>query len=94
MDLRSHGRAALLVLAVAAGALSTSGCGADAICGSDSYPVIQVGGPGSACQVEGSDPRPGYARYPAGKEPRHVDDPWDVFWRSHTVNRAGDIVGL
>ena len=94
VNLRTHGRHALLVLAVAAGLLSAGGCGADAICGSDSYPVLQVGGSGSACQAKGSDPGPGYARYPAGKEPRHVDDSWDVFWRSHTLDKAGDIVDL
>lgn len=94
MDLRLRGRVALVVLALAAGALSAGGCGADAICGSDSYPVIQVGGSGSACQTKGRDPQPGYARYPAGKEPRHVDDAWHVFWRTHTVNQAGEVVDL
>ena len=91
MDLRLRGLAAL---AVAAGTLSAAGCGADAICGSDSYPVIQVGGSGSACQVKGREPQPGYTRFPAGKEPRRVGDTWDVYWQTHTVNRAGEIVEL
>lgn len=95
MGLRTYRRrAAAATLAVATTALFAAGCGSDAVCGSGDYPVIQVGGPGSACQREGVDPSPGYARYPAGKEPRHVDDEWDVFWRTHTVNRSGDIVEL
>lgn len=94
MDLRLRGRVVLVVLSLAAGALAASGCGADAICGNDSYPVIQVGGTGSACQTKGRDPQPGYARYPAGKEPKRVGDAWDVFWQTRTVNQAGEVIDL
>jgi hypothetical protein len=92
MSLRTYRRIAAMTLAVIATTLLAAGCGSDAICGSDDYPVIQINGPGSACQSKGTDPSPGFARYPSGKEPKHVDDEWDVFWRNHTVNQAGDIV--
>jgi hypothetical protein len=38
--------------------LLTAGCGADATCTSHEYPVLQVNGPGSACQEKGTDPSP------------------------------------
>jgi hypothetical protein len=78
------------------GAMSTTlvgGC-SDAICGSDEYPVLQINGPGSACQEKDAEPGSGYARYPAGKVPKDVDDEWDVYWRTHTLDDAGAIIEL
>jgi hypothetical protein len=87
--MRNRALAAILV-AVSGAALLTA-CGPDAICGGDDYPVIQVGGTGRSCVAKGEDPPAGFARYPAGKEPKHVDDEWDVYWRDHTVDAKGEI---
>jgi hypothetical protein len=71
-----------------------AGCGPDAICASGEYPVIQVGGTGRTCVADGQPPPSGFARFPAGQEPRHVDDKWDTYWRTHTVNPSGAVVSL
>jgi hypothetical protein len=78
-------------LLVGAGLL-LGGCGKDAICGGGEYPVQSIGGTGRQCVSNQQDPPPGFARYPAGKEPKHVDDQWDVYWRTHTVDAQGNIV--
>jgi len=78
-----------LVAACAAAVLT--GCGADAICGGGDYPVLQVGGTGRQCVPKSDDPPAGFARYPVGKEPKHVDDEWDVYWRTHTLDKNGAI---
>jgi hypothetical protein len=79
-------------LVLATTGLLLTGCGNDAICGGGEYPVQSIGGTGRQCVSDGQDPPSGFARYPAGKEPKHVDDQWDVYWRTHTVDDKGDIV--
>jgi hypothetical protein len=79
-------------LVLAATAALLTGCGKDAICGGGEYPVQSVGGTGRQCVADEQDPPSGFARYPAGKEPKHVDDQWDVYWRTHAVDASGKIV--
>jgi hypothetical protein len=83
-------RTAVLAFAVAL----LGGCAQDAICRSDEYPVQQVGGTGRQCVPQKQEPPAGWARYPAGQEPRHVDDKWDVFWRTHAPGRDGTVVEI
>jgi hypothetical protein len=64
----------------------------DAICGSDEYPVLQVGGTGRQCVAGDAEPPAGWTRFPADQEPKHVDDEWDVYWRTHTIDRSGNVV--
>jgi len=86
-------RGAAAIVAAAAGAvLSLGGCAQDAICGSGDYPVLQVGGTGRQCVAKGQQPPAGWSRFPAGQTPAHVDDKWDVFWRTHTLDKAGRTV--
>jgi hypothetical protein len=80
------------VVACLAAGLLLGGCGNDAICGGGEYPVQSIGGTGRQCVPEKQDPPSGFARYPAGKEPKHVDDRWDVYWRTHAVDKKGNIV--
>ncbi|MFF5897137.1 SCO0607 family lipoprotein [Streptomyces argenteolus] len=94
---RSGGRrlvAAALVSAAAA--LALTGCAGveyrENICGGDEYPVLSVGGTGSACVPDGEEPPAGYVRYPEGKVPQRVDDKWDVYWDTHTLDEDGDII--
>ncbi|MFE6352918.1 SCO0607 family lipoprotein [Streptomyces rochei] len=82
-----------LVLACAAAAAALSGCSMEeATCGGGEYPVISVGGTGSACVPNGEEPPEGYTRYPEGKVPEHVGDEWDTYWQTHTVDEDGNIV--
>ncbi|BCB91740.1 SCO0607 family lipoprotein [Phytohabitans suffuscus] len=86
-------RHAAAVAAASLPAALLAGCGfRDAICGSDQYPVLQVGGTGRQCVSESDGPPAGWTRFPAGKEPKHVDDEWDVYWRTHTIDESGEIV--
>ncbi|MFI9644693.1 SCO0607 family lipoprotein [Streptomyces sp. NPDC052040] len=64
----------------------------EGICRGSEYPVLTVNGTGSACVTNGEKPPAGYVRYPEGKVPQHVDDKWDVYWRTHTVDEHGTIV--
>ncbi|MFF2011920.1 SCO0607 family lipoprotein [Streptomyces sp. NPDC058195] len=89
---RSRAAAGLALAAVAVAALTTGCSMEDAICGGGEYPVMTVGGTGSACQPDGEAPPKGYVRYPEGKVPAHVDDKWDLYWRTHTVDKKGDII--
>ncbi|MDP9815272.1 SCO0607 family lipoprotein [Spirilliplanes yamanashiensis] len=84
--------AAAAVVTAATGAVA--GClGPDAICRSGEYPVKAVGNTtGAACVPDGEEPPAGYVRYPAGKEPRHVDDKWDRYWRTVVVDGNGAVV--
>jgi hypothetical protein len=82
------------LLALTTTGLLLGGCGNDAICGGGEYPAQQINGTGRQCVPTGQTPPSGFARYPAGKEPRHVDDKWDVYWRDHTVDPAGRIVDI
>ncbi|MFB7211271.1 SCO0607 family lipoprotein [Streptomyces sp. NPDC056255] len=82
-----------LALAAATVAVLTTGCSMqDAICGGGEYPVMTIGGTGSACVPDDEDPPKGYVRYPKGKVPEHVDDKWDVYWRTHSVDKDGRII--
>ncbi|MFJ7491174.1 SCO0607 family lipoprotein [Streptomyces sp. NPDC097727] len=90
---RASRRAVGLALASATVAVLTTGCSLeDAICGGGEYPVMTVGSTGSACVPDGEDPPKGYVRYPEGKVPEHVDDKWDTYWRTHSVDRNGRII--
>ncbi|MFG2719297.1 SCO0607 family lipoprotein [Streptomyces sp. NPDC048416] len=81
--------------ASAAVALAVPGCSSqDAICGGGEYPVVTVGSTGRACVDADQGPPKGYVRYPKGKVPQHVDDTWDRYWRSHTVDGNGKITGV
>lgn len=86
---RTHTSLAVVALAAT---MSITGCGGDAICGGDDYPVTTIGSTGRTCVTAGQEPPAGYVRFPAGKVPRHVDDEWDVYWQSHTIDRSGAIV--
>ncbi|MFF5567547.1 SCO0607 family lipoprotein [Streptomyces sp. NPDC012623] len=84
--------AAGLALACAAVA-ALAGCSTeDAICGGGEYGVMTVGSTGKACVPKGEEPPKGYVRYPEGKVPQHVDDKWDIYWQTHTVDEKGDII--
>jgi hypothetical protein len=73
--------------------LLLAACGfQEAICRSGEYPVMQVGGTGRQCVADGEEPPAGFRRYPAGQEPKHVDDKWDVYWRTHTIDQNGNVV--
>ncbi|MEU2157646.1 hypothetical protein ABZ532_22000 [Streptomyces sp. NPDC019396] len=74
-------------------AVALPGCSIqDDICSDDEYPVMTVGGTGSACVPDDEQPPKGYARYPQGKVPQKVDDEWDVYWRTHTLDESGKII--
>lgn len=90
---RRGGRSArILVLACATAAALVTGCAMEeAICGGGEYPVLSVGGTGSACVPNGEEPPEGYTRYPDGKVPEHVGDEWDTYWQKHTVDEDGRI---
>ncbi|MGV9454680.1 SCO0607 family lipoprotein [Streptomyces sp. NPDC003635] len=83
-------------LAGSAAAVLLTGCAGleyrEAICSNGSYPVLTVNGTGSDCVPDGEEPAKGYTRYPEGKVPEHVDDKWDVYWRTHTLDENGKIV--
>ncbi|WP_420918748.1 SCO0607 family lipoprotein [Streptomyces coelicoflavus] len=82
-----------LVLAGAAAAAVLTGCSMEeAVCGGGEYPVLSVGGTGTACAPNGEEPPEGYTRYPEGKVPEHVGDEWDTYWQTHTVDENGKVV--
>ncbi|CAM5538541.1 hypothetical protein SVIOM74S_00582 [Streptomyces violarus] len=62
------------------------------ICSSGEYPVLSVGETGSACVSDKKEPPTGFARYPEGKVPQQVDDKWDVYWGTHTLDKDGNII--
>ncbi|WP_247669168.1 SCO0607 family lipoprotein [Micromonospora sp. H61] len=76
------------------GLMVTTGCSfREDICAGGEYPAIAVGGQGgSACFPDGQEPTPPYVRYPEGKVPQHVDDEWDVYWRSHGIDANNNII--
>ncbi len=84
--------AALAAVSLLAGGLAGGCAFRDAICGSGHYPVHQIGGTGRQCVAKGEEPPAGWTRYPAGQEPKHVDDEWDVYWRTHTIDQDGEVV--
>ncbi|WP_406145973.1 SCO0607 family lipoprotein [Streptomyces sp. NBC_01012] len=84
-----------LALAGVTVTLFTSACSTqDAVCGGDEYPVLRVGSAGSACASDDEEPPKGYARYPEGKVPKHVDDTWYTYWQTRTVDKNGRTVEL
>ncbi|CAL9391615.1 hypothetical protein SUDANB145_01277 [Streptomyces sp. enrichment culture] len=93
---RPAGRSRLLLAALVGGAavVALTGCSGfqDDICGGGEYPVLFVGSTGSACVPDGEEPPKGYARYPEGKVPQQVDDKWDVYWRTHTLDENGTVI--
>jgi hypothetical protein len=91
-EIRRTRTATLLLAGLGVGAsLLLSGCQIrDAICSNGYYPAAHVNGPGSYCVKDGDEPKPGFVRYPAGKVPRHVDDEWDVYWRTHHLDENGN----
>ncbi|GAA2376830.1 SCO0607 family lipoprotein [Dactylosporangium salmoneum] len=83
-----------LALLLATALLPAAGCHVrERICGSDSYPAKAVGNTtGRTCVPDGQDPPAGYVRYPKDKQPVYVDDQWDRYWRTVTVDEHGNIV--
>lgn len=94
MHLRARRVTAAIVVPVTCVALLLGGCTQDAVCGSGDYPVLRVGGTGRQCLPKGQAPAAGWARFPSGQVPAHVDDKWDVFWRTHTVDASGRTVAV
>ncbi|MFC4036300.1 SCO0607 family lipoprotein [Streptomyces polygonati] len=84
--------AGLFLTAAALTGLSTA-CDTDVrdhMCMSNEYPVAAVGSSlGGACVTNGQQPPAGYVRYPKGQVPLHVDDTWDTYWQSHTLDAHG-----
>ncbi|MEU5282314.1 hypothetical protein AB0G87_38675 [Streptomyces asoensis] len=62
------------------------------VCASGEYPVLSVGGTGSACVSDGKQPPAGFARYPQGKVPQEVGDEWDTYWDAHTLDEDGNVI--
>ncbi len=84
--------AGLIAVLGMAATLLLGGCGKDAICGGGEYPVQAIAGTGRQCVPDKQDPPTGFARYPSDKMPKHVDDEWDVYWRTHALDDHGNIV--
>ncbi|WP_443079998.1 SCO0607 family lipoprotein [Streptomyces sp. P9-A2] len=89
-------RIAAAALASAAAVAVLTGCSgfesASDSCSSGEYPVLAVGKAGSACVSDEKEPPAGFARYPEGKVPQQVDDKWDVYWDTHTLDKDGNII--
>ncbi|MFE0173282.1 SCO0607 family lipoprotein [Streptomyces sp. NPDC059002] len=89
-------RAAAAALVGVAAVVALTGCSAfeyrEDICSDGEYPVMTVGDTGSACVANGEQPPTGFTRYPEGKVPQQVDDTWDVYWRTHTLDKDGNII--
>ncbi|WP_435841899.1 SCO0607 family lipoprotein [Streptomyces fragilis] len=85
--------AALVGVAAAVALTACSGLGYEEnICSDGEYPVLAVGDTGSACVTNGEEPPKGMARYPEGKVPKKVDDKWDTYWRTHMLDKDGNVV--
>lgn len=89
-------RFAAAALVTAATAVALTGCAGlqyeEHICSSGEYPVMSVGGTGSACVSDGQEPPAGFVRYPEGKVPQKVGDTWDLYWDTHTLDKNGNII--
>ncbi|MFI1002939.1 SCO0607 family lipoprotein [Streptomyces galbus] len=89
-------RAVAAVLASAAALVALTGCAGfeyrEHICSDGEYPALNVGTTGSTCVPEGEAPPAGYVKYPRGKVPQEVDDKWDKYWRTHTLDENGRVV--
>ncbi|WP_327315770.1 SCO0607 family lipoprotein [Streptomyces sp. NBC_01235] len=90
----------MIVAALASGAavVALTGCAGfeyqEDICSSGEYPVLAVGDTGSACVSDKEEPPAGFVRYPEGKVPQQVDDTWDVYWDTHTLDKDGNIIDI
>ncbi|MFG2313375.1 SCO0607 family lipoprotein [Streptomyces sp. NPDC048566] len=95
---RARSRVLAAALTGTAAVAALTGCAGfeyrEAVCGGGEYPALTVGGTGSACFSDKEEPSAGYTRYPAGKVPKEVDDKWDVYWRTHTVDEDGKITSV
>lgn len=93
---RRRVRVAAAVFTGAAALMTVTGCAgleySEAVCSNGEYPVLYVGSTGSACVPDKEEPPAGYSRYPEGKVPKKVDDTWDVYWRTHTLDKNGKII--
>jgi len=79
----------LLAVTAVAASLMTGACSfEESICSSGNYATLSPEG-GSACVKDGEEPPAGWFRYPAGKQPQHVDDKWDIYWRDHRIDKTG-----
>ncbi|MEU2447341.1 hypothetical protein ABZ588_28035 [Streptomyces althioticus] len=91
-------RIAAAALAGAAAVVAVTGCAGfeyrEDICGADEYPALSVGGTGAICVSSKEAPPEGFARYPQGKVPQQVDDKWDLYWNTHTLDENGKIVDV
>ncbi|MGW0999700.1 SCO0607 family lipoprotein [Streptomyces sp. NPDC002520] len=91
-------RAVGAALAGTAAVVALTGCSAlkyqEDVCSRGKYPVMQVNGPGGDCVANGDEPPAGYARYPEGKVPQQVDDKWDVYWSTRTLDKDGNVIDL
>ncbi|WP_240119245.1 MULTISPECIES: SCO0607 family lipoprotein [unclassified Streptomyces] len=91
-------RLAAAALASAAAVVALTGCAGVAykedVCSSGEYPVLSVGGTGSACVSDKTEPPSGFVRYPEGKVPQQVDDKWDKYWDTHTLDKDGHIIDV
>ncbi|MDX3457340.1 hypothetical protein PV396_36205 [Streptomyces sp. ME02-8801-2C] len=91
-------RIAAAALVSAAAVVALTGCSGfeytENICGSDEYPVLSVGSTGSSCVSDKEEPPAGSARFPEGKVPKEVDDKWDVYWATHTLDKDGNIIDV
>lgn len=90
--------AAAAALVSAAAAVALTGCSGfeyvEDICSSGEYPVLSVGGPGGSCVADKEEPPAGSMRYPEGKVPKQVDDKWDVYWDTRTLDKDGNVIKL
>ncbi|NEC86179.1 SCO0607 family lipoprotein [Streptomyces sp. SID12501] len=93
-----RGRIAAAALVSAAAVVALTGCSAfeytEDICSGGEYPVLAVGDSGGACVSDKEEPSAGWARYPEGKVPQQVDDKWDVYWATRTLDKDGNIIVL
>ena len=91
-----HRRTSVLLLALAGGVAASllTGCAGwqERVCPPGEDPVLAVNDSGGDCVPKGKEPAPGWARYPRGKVPVHLDDTWDRYWSDKTLDEKGRIV--
>ncbi|MFB7113621.1 SCO0607 family lipoprotein [Streptomyces sp. NPDC056190] len=82
-------------LAGTAVVVALTGCSyQEDVCSRGKYPVLQVNGPGGDCVANGDEPPAEYTRYPEGKVPQQVNDKWDVYWSTRTLDKDGNVIDL
>ncbi|MFJ9994989.1 SCO0607 family lipoprotein [Streptomyces werraensis] len=91
-------RTAAAALASAVAVVAVTGCAGfeyrEDICSADEYPALSVGGTGSICVSSKEAPPAGFVKYPQGKAPQQVDDKWDLYWDTHTLDEDGKVVDV